>query len=138
MAHQNLHKESADLPWGGETRAVSSHAELSGELFALPSRGRMPVVLPTGKAIRLRLAHQWFHLKRIGDEVVLEEDGDEHILKAGLNVIGRAPDADVRVAIDCQDVSRHHVVIDVRDGDIVVLKDTSSCGTFVGSEAFYD
>ncbi len=53
-------------------------------------------------------------------------------LREGEHVIGRAPDAEVR--IDATDVSRRHAVVVVRGGDATIADLGSKNGTFVGRE----
>lgn len=131
-ANQSLQFDPAEtLP------VVSLDIGDGGGVIRLPNGGRMPLILPSGKEIRLRMAHQWFRLKRVAGEVIIDEQGEVHMLRPGRNVVGRGVDADIQVGADCLDISRHHMVVEVRDEEIVVLTDTSTGGTCIGTEAFY-
>ena len=103
----------------------------TGEVTRLPKGERVPLTVRDGDEVYLFLAKQQYKLKRGGGLKLIDENGVEQTLHAGLNVIGRAPDADVRVATDRKDVSRRHLLIELPDDEVALLTDISSYGTFV-------
>lgn len=107
----------------------------TGEVTRLPKGEKVPLTVRDGDEVYLFLSKQQYTLKRGGGLKLIDENGVEQTLHAGLNVIGRAPDADVRVATDRKDVSRRHLLIELPDDEVALLTDISSYGTFVADKA---
>ncbi|MCA1798882.1 MAG: FHA domain-containing protein [Xanthomonadaceae bacterium] len=107
----------------------------SGEVTRLPKGEKVPLTVRPGDEVYLFLSKQQYTLKRGETLTLIDEDGIEQVLHAGRNVIGRAPDADVRVGTDKKDISRRHLVIELPDDEMALLTDTSSYGTFVEDKA---
>jgi hypothetical protein len=107
----------------------------SGEVTRLPKGEPVPLTVRDGDEVYLFLAKQQYRLKRGETVKLIDENGKEQELHAGRNVIGRAPDADVRVGTNRKDISRRHLLIELPDDEIAVLTDLSSFGTFVEDKA---
>ena len=119
---------------------VDEHGLLSpkaatGEITRLPKGEKVPLTVRDGDEVYLFLSKQQYKLKRGGGLKLIDENGVEQTLHAGLNVIGRAPDADVRVGGDRKDISRRHLLIELPDDEVALLTDISSYGTFVEDKA---
>jgi DNA-binding winged helix-turn-helix (wHTH) protein len=107
----------------GELRdALGDHPEQPVFIETIPRRGyRMIADVTDPDADRVRPGGSRFWLTGAGVELVLRQ---------GENLIGRAPEAHIR--IESPKVSRRHAKI-VVDGDIAVVEDVGSKnGTFVG------
>lgn len=107
----------------GELRdALGDHPEQPVYIETIPRRGyRLIAPVTDPDADRVRPGGSRFWLTGAGIELVLRQ---------GENLIGRAPEAHIR--IESPKVSRRHAKI-VVDGDIAVVEDVGSKnGTFVG------
>lgn len=117
-----------------ESGHMSSKAEAS-DVTRLPKGEKVPLTVREGDEVYLFLSKKQYRLSR-GDTVkLIDESGKEWELHPGRNVIGRAPDADVKVGADSKDISRRHLVIELPDDELALLTDMSSFGTFVPEKA---
>lgn len=103
----------------------------SGDITRLPKGERIQLTVKDGDEVFLFLSKQPYRLKRGETLKLIDENGIEQELHAGRNVIGRAPDADVRVSADRKDISRRHLIIELPDDEMALLTDISSYGTFI-------
>ena len=107
----------------------------AGEITRLPKGEKVSLTVRDGDEVYLFLSKQQYKLKRGGGLKLIDENGVEQTLHAGLNVIGRAPDADVRVGTGHKDVSRRHLLIELPDDEMALLTDISAFGTYVEDKA---
>lgn len=107
----------------------------AGEITRLPKGEKISLTVRDGDEVYLFLSKQQYKLKRGGGLKLIDENGVEQTLHAGLNVIGRAPDADVRVGTGHKDVSRRHLLIELPDDEMALLTDVSAFGTYVEDKA---
>ena len=82
----------------------------------------------------MSLAGHHFKLVEGDPSRLLGENGEEHILQQGKNLIGRELGNHIVVDSRYRDVSRTHLLIDLTDQPIVQFTDMSSHGTFVRAE----
>lgn len=109
---------------------VSSSAQ-NNEVTRLPRGEQIPLTVREGDEVYLFLSKKQYKLRRSENLKLVDENGHEWELHSGKNIIGRAPDADVRVGTDSKDISRRHLVIELPDDELALLTDMSSFGTFV-------
>jgi DNA-binding winged helix-turn-helix (wHTH) protein len=107
----------------GELRdALGDHLDKPEFIETIPRRGYRLIAPVTN--------HEAHSQKPEGSRFWLTGAGFELVLRQGLNLIGRAPDAEIR--IESPKVSRRHARITV-NGDTAVVEDLGSKnGTFVG------
>jgi hypothetical protein len=118
-----------------ERGRLSSKAP-AGEVTRLPKGEKVPLTVREGDEVYLFLSKRAYRLKRGTTLKLIDDNGVEQVLQQGRNVIGRAPDADVRVGSDKKDVSRRHLVIELPDDEIALLTDLSAYGTYIEDKAF--
>ena len=134
---------------GGELRAVSEQAtEVLGERRAYDSMRvssevivRDLVRLPDGVTVSIRaevdgsidlwLGRRRYRLETLDGVALVDERGQRIALREGRNVVGRGLANEVIVDAGWRDVSRRHLIVDVREGEPVALTDLSSFGTFI-------
>lgn len=107
----------------GELRdALGDHPEAPEYIETIPRRGyRLIAPVSGNQAVEVSTEASRFWLTGAGLELLLRQ---------GINLIGRAPDAEIR--IESPKISRRHAQITV-DGDTAVVEDLGSKnGTFVG------
>ena len=97
----------------------------------LPMGESRELRLSTGQHEEILLAGHLFKLVGGQPPVVIDQNGVTCFLRPGRNMIGRHPEADVRIDQNYNDVSRAHCILEWRNGDLMMLTDLSSRGTFV-------
>jgi len=101
----------------------------------LPAHRAVELALAAGEAVPLYLAHQRVRLIADADGWVLADDaGLEVRLTEGRLIVGRAADCDVVLAQAPHDVSRYHLAIECRDGELRLI-DLSTQGTYLPRRA---
>lgn len=112
-------------------------APAAGFVTQVDARMRLPrgvesrfVGWPQGQ-MPMWLGDHRFALRVAGRPSVTDPSGRTVALREGRNLVGRAPVNEVVVAAEYVQVSRRHLVVEVRDGAIAALTDLSSRGTFV-------
>ena len=114
------------------------------DVVRLPS-GRTVSIQACGGVVPLWLGRRRFQLEVRSQPELIDDSGLRFQLCEGRNVVGRDFSSEVVVNANFRDVSRRHVIIDVRDARPVALTDLSTLGTFVArahlsevqSEAMY-
>lgn len=117
-----------------ESGHMSSKAA-NTDVTRLPKGEKVPLTVREGDEVYLFLSKKQYRLRRGETVKLIDENGTEWELHPGRNVIGRAPDADVKVGDDRKDISRRHLVIELPDDELALLTDMSSFGTFVPEKA---
>ncbi len=93
-------------------------------------RGETVIVhIPPGEAVELRLSVHPFRLYGGQSHYLVDENGAEHLLRPGKNMVGRQVDGDVVVDPQLRAVSRRHLIIETIDEETVALTDVSAHGT---------
>lgn len=119
-------------------------AGVAAGAMALPSGQAIGFGLPLGAALDLHLATRPFRLCHDSTGYRLLDGGSDapgllrrpvYRLREGRNLIGRAPDCDLRVLPRYRDVSRVHLLIDLT-GDRLWLTDLSAHGTHLSDSAW--
>ena len=118
-----------------EQPVLSDIGEDSGYLRRLPKGQPVAVHVGPEASVRLRLGKRDFRLVYRDGFYLLDASGTGFELARGRNTVGRHPECTVLLADTDKTLSRRHLVIDVADGDRVIMTDISSLGTFVAVEA---
>lgn len=111
---------------------------------AAMTRGRNYRRIPSGEDVAIDLAEEdkvnlylsrWkISICMRGGAIYVEEDGNSLPLHLGNNVVGRSAGCEVPVANAPLDVSRKHLVINWVEGGKLLLRDTSTKGTWLPEE----
>ncbi len=104
----------------------------------LPKGEVVAIHLQPGQKLELSLAGHRFGLLEGAPLRLIGENGDQHILQQGKNLIGRELGNHVVVDSSYRDVSRKHLLIDFTDPRTVRLTDVSSQGTFVRADVLHN
>ena len=104
----------------------------------LPKGEVVAIHLQPGQKIEISLAGHRFGLLEGTPLRLIGENGDQHILQQGKNLVGRELGNHVVVDSSYRDVSRKHLLIDFADPRTVHLTDVSSQGTFVRADVLHD
>lgn len=129
------HEPSADV--GAKSTLIieeesSSDSESSKPRFERLPRGETVQVRPPPDGeIAIFLSRHRFQLFTANNPRLTDDNGVNYPFKSGINVIGRHPDNDVVVGGWYRDVSRKHLMVDIRDGTLLSLTDLSTHGTFL-------
>lgn len=97
----------------------------------LPRGETVAIKTPGGGEVSVLLSRHKFQLFATDNARLTDDNGVNHPLKPGVNVIGRHPGNDVVVGGWYRDVSRKHLMVDIADGGKLALTDLSTHGTFV-------
>lgn len=136
------HEPSADVG-AKSTLIIEDESESDSDTDASQLRFKR---LPRGETVRVRpppdgelaifLSRHRFQLFTVDKPRLTDDNGVNYPFKSGVNVIGRHPDNDVVVGGWYRDVSRKHLMVDIRDGTLVSLTDLSTHGTFLPGMLF--
>ena len=112
---------------------VSRFTTRRNQLYArLPRRRAVNVDLNSRRQVTLYLARNRFILRLEDGRVLVQtQDGVNHMLKIGRNMIGRSAQCEVCVDSGHSDISRQHLLIEVTEEGHVRLTDLSSRGTYM-------
>jgi hypothetical protein len=111
-------------PTPGSAQADEPHVEMPrGETIA--------VRLRSGEALDLRLSGHPFRLYAGRRFYLIDETGEQHLLRPGKNMVGRQADGDVVVPTELRAVSRRHLIIETLGEDCALLTDVSAHGTSI-------
>ena len=97
----------------------------------LPMGESREVRLGAGESVVVMFADHEFRLKGGEPPALVDANGVTGFLEPGRNMVGRHPESDVCIDQGFSDVSRAHCVLEWRGGNLLVLTDLSSRGTFV-------
>lgn len=112
-------------------RAADRLEEAPEGYLRLPLGESREVRLPINRETNLMLANHAFRLMGGEPPAMVDQNGVTYFLRPGRNMVGRHPESDVRVDQNFSDVSRAHCLLEWRGGDLLILTDLSSRGTFV-------
>ena len=114
----------------GEDKTQPNAVTLA-KLKQLPVGDTVAVRLPESGTLAMRIGRHAFGLSDIRAPRLVDEHGHEYPLRQGRQSVGRHPESDVRLDPNLSDISRLHLVIEWRGGNLLHLTDLSSRGTFV-------
>jgi predicted component of type VI protein secretion system len=77
------------------------------------------------------MAKRRFRIEMWDKTSFIDSHGQSTKLKEGRNLVGRALHNDVVIDPNYPEVSRNHMIVDIRDGRPVGITDLSSGGTFI-------
>jgi len=100
----------------------------------IPAGENLALDLKDEDRVNLYLSRWKISLCMRGGAIYVEEDGNTMPLHLGENVVGRSANCEVPVTNAPLDVSRKHLVINWIEGGKLVLRDTSSKGTWMPEE----
>ncbi len=123
---------------GFELAADNGEKAQSEGFTRLPKGEVVAIRLQAGQKLELSLAGHRFGLLEGSPLRLVGENGDQHILQQGKNLIGRELGNHIVVDSSYRDVSRKHLLIDFADPRTVRLTDVSSQGTFVRADALHN
>ena len=98
---------------------------------SLPRRSRASIMMDDEAPATVWLAERRFRLEASEPAALVDDTGRRYPLREGQNMVGRAPYNDVVIDPSYVQVSRSHLIIDIRNGVPVAITDLSSRGTFV-------
>lgn len=112
--------------------AINEPSREGGDRYERLPRGEVvPIPLKNGEQIEVILSRHRFVLIA-AESYHLSDGGDADFrLREGRNIIGRMPASDVILDVSYRDVSRKHLIVDVRGDGIIEFTDLSSHGTFL-------
>ena len=112
---------------------VSRFTTRRNQLYArLPRRRAVNVDLNARRQVTLYLARNRFIIRLEEGQVILQtQDGTNHALKIGRNMVGRSSQCEVCVDSGHSDISRQHLLIEVTEEGHARLTDLSSRGTYM-------
>ncbi len=113
----------------------ATEAALGEDYVRIPKGEAVSVRLPAGRDLGLSLAGHRFRLAYGNPCRLVGENGDEHTLQQGKNLVGRELGNHIVVDSSYRDVSRKHLLIDLASLPVVYITDVSSHGTFVSADA---
>ena len=97
----------------------------------LPKRTTIEIMVQDFERIEFRMSSRRFGIDQHDVTTLLGCGGEQFPLREGRNLVGRALYNDVVIDARYNDVSRSHLIIDIRNGRLVGMTDLSSGGTFV-------
>jgi hypothetical protein len=104
----------------------------------LPRGERVRIRAGLGEPLEVVLSRHPFRIVDGSPPMLVDDDGKEHPLHTGRNVLGRHPDSDIMLDAAYRDVSRTHLILELDESGEVRLTDLSSHGTFVPAVAIGD
>jgi len=110
---------------------IESESQSEHEFKRLPKGKEVPVKLPPGKRLNVRLASYKCQLVATDDNVQFINDTGVTILSKGRNIVGRSTKSTVKIDAAQKEVSRTHLHILICDDNTLQLTDLSSEGTFI-------
>ena len=120
---------------GFELAATNGEKSQREGFTRLPKGEVVAIGLQAGQELALSLAGHGFRLLEGSPSRLVGENGDQHILQQGKNLVGRELGNHIVVDGSYRDVSRKHLLIDLSEPRTARLTDVSSHGTFVRADA---
>lgn len=101
------------------------------DLVRLPKGTTLPLRQGRDGPFELWLGKRRFRVETWSGAALVDDQGNGTPLHDGRNLVGRGLYNDVIVDSAYVDVSRRHLILDVKDGQPIAITDISSAGTFV-------
>ena len=114
-----------------ELSRESTKREDTNQFERLPKGETVAIRFKDNAGMELMLSTNRFKLTPGKPLSLVDEDGNDHVVKAGKNYIGRDVKNEVVINAKYRDVSRTHVIIEPYGSDTALITDLSSHGTFV-------
>lgn len=115
----------------GVTQELSSSETIIRDVVQLPKGKTTPIRADDMACVDIWMAKRRFRIEMWDKPSFIDSHGQSTKLKEGRNLIGRALHNDVVIDSKYQEVSRNHLIVDIRDGRPVGITDLSSGGTFL-------
>ena len=115
----------------GVTQELSSSETIIRDVVQLPKGKTTPVKADDMACVDIWMARRRFRIEMWDKTSFIDSHGQSTKLKEGRNLIGRALHNDVVIDPNYPEVSRNHLIVDIRDGRPVGITDLSSGGTFI-------
>ena len=115
----------------GVTQELSSSETIIRDVVQLPKGKTTPVKTDDMACVDIWMARRRFRIEMWDKTSFIDSHGQSTKLKEGRNLIGRALHNDVVIDSNYPEVSRNHMIVDIRDGRPVGITDLSSGGTFI-------
>lgn len=115
----------------GVTQELSSSETIIRDVVQLPKGKTTPVRADDMACVDIWMARRRFRIEMWDKPSFIDSHGQSTKLKEGRNLIGRALHNDVVIDPNYPEVSRNHMIVDIRDGRPVGITDLSSGGTFI-------
>lgn len=112
--------------------SLEAPVDITDAPFTRLPKGEALVVNPRNRAdFEMKLSKHHFHVRNGESIVIVDENGSEHTLNEGKNIIGRDAVCNVVVDTSLRDVSRMHLIMEPLDDGSIRFTDLSSHGTFL-------
>jgi hypothetical protein len=115
----------------GVTQELSSSETIIRDVVQLPKGKTTPIRAEDMACVDIWMAKRRFRIEMWDKPSFIDSHGQSTKLKEGRNLIGRALHNDVVIDPNYQEVSRNHLIVDMRDGRPVGITDLSSGGTYL-------
>lgn len=115
----------------GVTQELSSSETIIRDVVQLPRGKTTPIRAEDMACVDVWLARSRFRIEMWDKTSFIDSRGQSTKLKEGRNMVGRALHNDVIIDSKYPEVSRNHMIVDIRDGRPVGITDLSSGGTFI-------
>ncbi|HSS63968.1 MAG TPA: FHA domain-containing protein [Gammaproteobacteria bacterium] len=115
----------------GVTQELSSSETIIRDVVQLPKGKTTPIRADDMACVDIWMARRRFRIEMWDKTSFIDSHGQSTKLKEGRNLIGRALHNDVVIDPNYPEVSRNHLIVDIRDGRPVGITDLSSGGTFM-------
>ncbi|MDH3411563.1 MAG: FHA domain-containing protein, partial [Gammaproteobacteria bacterium] len=115
----------------GVTQELSSSETIIRDVVQLPKGKTTPIRADDMASVDIWMARSRFRIEMWDKTSFIDSHGQSTKLKEGRNMVGRALHNDVVIDPNYPEVSRDHMIIDIREGRPVGVTDLSSGGTFI-------
>lgn len=133
----NVFYETADLNSSTLDMVRALHGQkLNNNMERLPKGEKISINVNNQHHIDVVLSKYKCKLVKRGKVLFVDQDNNEYVLKLGKNIIGRDPICSIILDRQLRDISRVHMVIILKENDIIEITDLSSHGTFLHNEHY--
>ncbi len=115
----------------GVTQELSSSETIIRDVVQLPKGKTTAIRADDMASVDVWMARSRFRIEMWDKTSFIDSHGQSTKLKEGRNMVGRALHNDVVIDPNYPEVSRDHMIIDIRDGRPVGVTDLSSGGTYI-------
>ena len=144
-----LYSEKQNFANGAKDESEEPHDKLSGTLILestlfepvkdgkddeferMPKGEVISLILKPGRDIDIRLSKHKCRLSNKNGMMFIDQNGKQHPLNNGRNVVGRDTASNVKIDSSLRDISRLHLLVENVGDNKLQLTDMSSHGTFL-------